>query len=240
MSRNKTKRKRWLELKQEDPVVMIATPAQDTVLTCYARCLVGMVAHSFAQGMTLGYQIAQYSILPFSRNELVRGALERKATHVLFIDSDMEFPTDTALRLIRHHKSIMAANCMGRRRPYSLTARTAAGEEVVTGPDTTGIEKVHRVGTGVMLVDLEVFKALPEPWFDYRWKQNEDGSARPVGEDFVFVDAAREAGFEVFVDHDLSKEVNHVGTFQYTPLIRAGFEEVEQEMQAAEKEHAHG
>ena len=43
--------------------------------------------------------------------------------------------------------------------------------------------------------------------------RNEDGGL--VGEDVYFCKLARERGFDVFVDHDLSKDCGHVGMLEY-------------------------
>lgn len=224
-----------LQLRTEEPKVLIATPAQDTVLSVYCRSIVALVGYSIAKGLIVANEIAQYSMLPHSRNVLAKRAVDAGFTHVLFIDSDMEFPPDLAVRLVKHHKPIVAINCMARRRPYYLTARSEDGHEIATGPDSSGIEKVARVGTGIMLIHTDVLREMPHPWFEYRWIEEKQG---PVGEDFVFCDKARASGHEIFIDHDLSKQVSHVGTFQFNPLIRAGFAEAQREAALAESQGA--
>lgn len=212
-----------LQIQTEEPVVMIATPAQDTVLATYTRSVVQCVAYSIGQGLRVGFHLAQYSILPLSRQMLVQVAIESGATHVLFIDSDMEFPADLAVRLVRHRQPIVAVNCMARRSPYYLTARDEAGREVPTNTESSGLEKVARVGTGIMLIHTDVVRAIPMPWFQTEWIPEK---AVFRGEDFYFCDKARAAGFDLYIDHDLSKQVSHVGTFQFNPLMKAGFDEV--------------
>jgi len=224
-----------LRMMVEQPRVMVATPMTDTCLADYCRSVVKMVAYSIAKGLVIGHEIVQYSMIPLSRNQLVKRAIETNATHILFIDSDMEFPPELAVDLVKHHKPIVAINCMARRRPYYLTARTEASEEVLTSEESSGLEKVARVGTGIVLINLSVFKTVPEPWFEYVWLPEKDCFR---GEDFVFCDKARAAGHEIYIDHDLSKKVSHVGSFRYTPLLRVGFAEAEQEHREAERAQA--
>lgn len=219
-----------VQMRAEQPRVLVATPMQDTCLAVYCRSVVRMLGHCITSGLIVAHEIAQYSMLPLSRNLLAQLAIDGGFTHLLFIDSDMEFPADLAVRMVAHRKPIMAINCMARRRPYYLTARDESAQEVETGPESTGIERVARVGTGIMLIHLDVFREMAEPWFEYRWLPEKHVFA---GEDFVFCDKARTAGNEIWIDHDLSKQVAHVGTFQFNPLIRAGFREVEHETQAA-------
>ena len=139
----------------------------------------------------------------------------------------MEFPPDLALRLVKHRVPIVAANCMARRFPYFLTARDEQNKEVLTLSETTGLQKVSRAGTGIMLIHCQIFKALSPPWFEYGWNAE---TRKPTGEDFVFCDKARQAGFDIYVDHDLSKLVSHHGTFGFHPLMRSGFLEAEAEI----------
>ena len=50
------------------------------------------------------------------------------------------------------------------------------------------------------------------PWFEFIYNRE---LKRRESEDHVFFMRAREAGFDVHVDHDLSKEVGHTGDFTY-------------------------
>lgn len=226
-----------LQLLTEQPRVMISTPAQDSCLSNYVRSLVKCVAQSIADGLIVGYQVAQYSMIPHSRNVLCQQAIAGGWTHVLFIDSDMEFPPDLVSRLLSHKQPIVAANCMARRSPYYLTARSDTGHEILTLQDSTGLQAAARVGTGVMLVHLDALRAMPMPWFEYGWNAETQG---PIGEDFLFCDKLRAQGVPIYVDHDVSKQVAHVGTFQYHPLIRAGFREVETLTRHAEQQQSEG
>ena len=49
--------------------------------------------------------------------------------------------------------------------------------------------------------------------FEIRWS---DKHSQFVGEDWFFVQKVEQAGFDTFIDHDLSRHVGHVGNFQYT------------------------
>jgi hypothetical protein len=45
------------------------------------------------------------------------------------------------------------------------------------------------------------------------------------GEDYAFFEKARRAGFDFWLDHDLSKEVRHMGSFGFSPLLTEMAEE---------------
>jgi hypothetical protein len=79
-------------------------------------------------------------------------------------------------------------------------------------PDSTGIEEVGSIGMGVMLIKRKVFEALTEPWFETPWRNDKRGY---VGEDVFFCRKAQAAGFKIYIDHDVSKEIGHIGTFEF-------------------------
>ena len=69
------------------------------------------------------------------------------------------------------------------------------------------------VGFGCVLMKAEVPLALKGPCFENYFDVLND---RWVGEDVDFCNKVKDAGFNIYVDHDLSKEVAHVGKFAYT------------------------
>lgn len=171
------------------------------------------------------------SNLPRSRQECLEDAQLQGCTHALFLDTDQTFPMDTAHRLIAWGKSIVACNIALKTLPSFPTARlrgnTAFGVPLYSmalngHQNPQGIEKVWRVGCGVMLIDMAILKKMPKPWFSIPWSDKEE---QFVGEDWFFVGQAEKAGFDCYVDHDLSRHVGHVGKFQYShahiPLVAA-------------------
>jgi hypothetical protein len=64
---------------------------------------------------------------------------------------------------------------------------------------------------GAMLMRTDVVADLPRPWF--RHGLNAQGG--DIGEDVGFCRALRAAGHMVYIDHDLSKQVGHIGQHTY-------------------------
>jgi len=159
------------------------------------------------------------SNLPRSRQECIEDALLQECTHLMFLDTDQVFPMDTAHRLMKWKKPIVACNIPLKVYPSFPTARAKSGSpfgmpiysNYKGAPN--GIEKVWRIGSGVMMIDLSIMKSIPKPWFELRYS---DKHQQFVGEDWYFVGKAEEAGFETYCDHELSRFVGHVGSFQYT------------------------
>jgi hypothetical protein len=142
--------------------------------------------------------------------------LEVGATHVLFIDTDMMFPPDMLERLLKHKGPVVAANCVVKQLPAVPTARFKEegnpGGKPVDSWNKRGCEQVWRVGCGVMLINLEVLKDIPKPHFNTFWVPEVDSY---VGEDWAFCELLEQHGHKIFVDHDLSKQVQHIGYFEY-------------------------
>jgi len=156
------------------------------------------------------------TLIASQRMELARQALEEKADYLLWLDSDMRFPKETIGHLILRDKPIVAANYATRRMPVKPVAMTDDDGKigrVYTAPDSEGLQPVDYIGMGVMMVKREVFEKIEAPWFAIPYSTVGN---HYIGEDVFFCRKAREAGYEVLVDHDLSHQVKHIGTFEYS------------------------
>ena len=167
----------------------------------------------------LGVYTVTGTLIFDQREKLAKAALEDGCDYVLWIDADMRFPKNTIERLLSHDKDICGVNATTRTIPVKATAKNLKVnlEEKtntwlpVTSKGKTGIERVTSLGCGVLLVKREVFDKTPAPWF---WFYQLPGD-KVLGEDVHFCVAAHDAGFETWVDHGLSQEIGHVGSYTY-------------------------
>ena len=67
--------------------------------------------------------MAEGSILHCTRERLVKKAIEVGCTHVLFVDSDMEFEPDSLDRLLKRDKDIIGVLYNTRSEPKNLTVK---------------------------------------------------------------------------------------------------------------------
>lgn len=128
------------------------------------------------------------------------------ASHLLWIDSDMEFPRHALHRLLTRGEAIVGVNYTRRAAPYTPSALDLDGKCIYTAADSTGLELAGTMGFGVMLVDLRVFKDLPKPWFN-QWTDPYYHT-----EDTQWCRLVREAGHTMWIDHELSNECRHMAT----------------------------
>lgn len=184
-------------------MILLATPTRDTVTAGFAGDLVKLCRrHPDLRFLAaLGIYIANL------RQYCVTAARQMGASHILFIDSDMRFPEDTLDRLLAANADIVAANSVQRTAPQWWNSRLNG--EWVSSVGRAGLQAVDGVGFGCILIRLSVFDAMPRPWFHAPY----DGDQQQ-GEDLFFCQRARQAGFTVWVDHDLSQTIRHLGSVE--------------------------
>lgn len=153
------------------------------------------------------------SMLVQSRHSLVAAALTDGCTHLLFLDSDMTFPHDTAVRLLMRDKGVVGVNATTRSYPTMHIAHDLKGERL-DSRKKTGVQKVQHVGMAVMLINAEVLKRLTPPLFMMEWIPD---IAAYCGEDVYFCAKVQQSGEDIWVDHDLSHEVGHLGAQHFGP-----------------------
>jgi hypothetical protein len=195
----------------------ICIPARETVHSSFAYdlCLLSTYWYGNAPvGSSINVHLVNGTLIADQRQKLATMALQHNADYALFLDSDMRFPRDLVQRLVAHGKDIVACNYSTRRMPPKTVAWSDfAMQDFVTSHDRSGMEEVDAVGMGAMLVKTEVFRRLPQPWFQVVYSK----AARAfIGEDIYFCQLAKGHGFKVYVDHDASKLVRHIGSFEFS------------------------
>lgn len=199
--------------------IAICIPARGQMEVATAFDLVAMCAYTIK---TTKHDIDLFTsagtLIFDQRNNLVKTALDIKADYLLFVDADMRFPKDTLKILMSHNKDIIGVNATTRSEPVKPTAKNFVVNEdqsvdwiPIYSNAKSGIEKADGIGCGVMLVNTKVFKAMEEPYFYFEQLPNN----KLLGEDIYFCIKAKDAGFDTWVDHDLSKGIRHIGQYVY-------------------------
>jgi glycosyltransferase involved in cell wall biosynthesis len=231
--------------------IAVCVPTHDMVPALFANDLAGMLAYTadtVGDRVRVNLLMLTNTYIQQARNRLVRYALEHKhAPHyLLFIDSDMRFPKDALFRALAHDKDVVAANYPTRQSPtefISIKHRgwpeghvmgDLRGNRLPTLEESEGLEKAHAVGGGFLLLKAHIFDKLPQPWFHLEAK---DGGVDVVGEDVYFCRLLEDAGIDVWVDHDLSKMVGHIGQFIYKTEHAADVWQVMEEQHGARHIH---
>ena len=204
--------------------VLVVVPSGGHWVADFATSLISLVAH-FANKPVPGYSSQELqvmnikgSILPKSRLQGLKAAKAARATHLLFLDSDHTFPPSLLSQLLACEKGVVAANCVTKSLPAATTARRFKLDEpqgipVYSDADSVGLQKVWRVGTGVMLLSAWAFEKLPHDSFGMVYKEEADTYQ---GEDWTMCEALEKAGVSIYIEHSISRAVGHVGMLNYT------------------------
>lgn len=192
------------------PLVCIAYPSGDFVHVKFVSSLIGLISYTSRKNIDVAVANMVSSRITLNRNHLVEMARKFKASHILFIDSDMAVPTDGIERLLSYNEDIVCATASKRededRRPLGTPVNR---EEIETNKS---IVEMEFIGLPFMLIKMEVFDALQKPYFAE--PATESGDVE--GEDVYFCTKVRNAGYKIFCDMKMSEFIGHIGIKVFT------------------------
>ncbi len=152
------------------------------------------------------------SVLPRARQLAIQDAINGGFSHILMLDDDMAFPADLLVKMLEHEKDIVGINYC-RKNPAGATPMACGLDGVViTSKDKSGLEEVGWIGFGAVLINLQIMKDIPLPWFEVRWMEEKQDF---LGEDFYFCMKLRGMGAKIYIDHDISNKCAHIGDFPF-------------------------
>jgi hypothetical protein len=207
------------KIQKKSVKVAVCIPARDTMVASTAFDIARMSAYdSRNRDGSLSFYTVSSTLIFDARERLAAAALNDGADVILWIDSDMRFPKDVIEIMLSRNVPILGVNAVTRQRPALPTAKNFVmiteneGKWVkIDSRGKVGIEKVTAVGCGVQMTRRVVFEKTPRPWFEFMKVNNNQW----VGEDVFFCVRAHDAGFDTYVDHDLSLHIGHVGQYDY-------------------------
>ena len=202
--------------------ISICVPTRDTVHAAFAFDLAKLVQHCAVMGVDVTPHFCIGTLIVNQRDQLADMALAAESTHILWLDSDMMFPVDTVQRLLAHAVPIVAGNYVTRQYPHKTVAYTQLHDwrsyVVCTGKQD--LIKVAAVGMGCMLVHTDVIREMRRPRFQTTWIPETNDH---MGEDFYFCQEAQKLGYDVFIDDQLSTDLQHLGTVSFNhSMVKQG------------------
>lgn len=153
-----------------------------------------------------------------ARNLAIEQAIINNCTHVFFIDDDMIPPPNTLMKLMEHNKDIVSALYLLRKYPHRPAFFDKAyddGKCQFTKLKGSGLVKGVNCGLGAVLISIDVFKKLEQPWVRLG-EVEKDGWCDDIG----FFNRCRQAGFDVYCD--LDSPVGHMSTVTIWPELYNG------------------
>lgn len=205
--------------------VAICVPSSDMVHADFAMSLAALVYHCTAMTTTSGEKIeaipllicnAKGSLVVNNRNTLVEKATENGVDYLFFVDSDIVMHPLTLRQLISADKDIVGGTYIMREQPHRILGKLPSGtllhDMLCSGAqaDTSGLMEMGCLPGGCLLVKASVFAELQKPYFQTPAHVT-DGVPWIEGEDYFFCRTAREHGFEVWLDWNVSVHLRHIG-----------------------------
>lgn len=213
------------ERKEPRARIAIALVSHETVPVTFAYDLANLLAYTTAalpDDIEIGVNLIKGTYVHTARQEMIVELLSQRVTHICWIDTDMRFPKDALVRLLKHNKRAVGINYSQRGIPPNYVAIKVVGNDEKLGhklqtlPDSTGLEEVEGIGFGLFLLRADACANMPDPstqpWFGFEYLPKR---RQWVGEDIYFCNLLRASGQTIFVDHDLSKECAHTGSFEF-------------------------
>ena len=187
---------------QRPPAIILAVPSSGFWKAKMAADAISTSVWAAIHGIYIEVRAAEGAYTESNRNNIVRAALnyQHPIDALMWLDSDMRVPADTIARLWGHGKDIVGAVYRERAAPYHYLGKFCDEDDAET---KAGLKPMELMPGGVIMVKMDVYRALPFPWY----KLDEDG----LRDDYYFTNMAREAGYEVWCDMGLTVRVAHRG-----------------------------
>ena len=219
--------------KKAKPSIMIAMPCHDSVKINTMLSIIKLIQQvsfpSGRKGIPIGINTMKSSMVHQARNYLVSEFMATEYTHLLFVDSDVEFEPDAVLRMLLSNKDIICT-------PYRLkdpdlsratynvalkkdAVREGDNIEIIAGP--TGLMLIKR-GVFTKIIELHpelkiTNPAIKNPGKSHDFYYNfynfgfEDGYL--IGEDVSFCKLAIKSGFKLYAN--VASVTQHHGSYAW-------------------------
>jgi len=218
--------------------VFIATP-------CYGGMLTDLYFHSvLLLGNELSrnnvyygvYTIRNESLVTRARNSLVAMFLESNYTDILFIDADIQFDSQSVLRMLSMNKHVIGGAYTAKQIPPRFTLNFCfdgdmADRKLVV--DNGAIE-VEEIGSGFLLIKRETLEKMMDAYPELKYNNDissysknldpffysffdtmlDQATHRYLSEDYTFCRRWRDIGGKIWLDPKTI--LNHIGTYTFT------------------------
>lgn len=193
--------------------IAICMPARDMLHSACCYSLYNLANTLTEKGITNKLFLSPGTLIANQRHELVLAAKEWSATHVMFIDSDIEFQPEHVLSLLEFDELIVGAAYSKRVEPIITTAWHSIDNwdsHVKAEEQTSSHITVEAMALGFCLIKTEVFDKLELPWFQLGFYKNQY-----TGEDIEFFRQCNKKKIPIWLDVQTTCELGHVGVKTY-------------------------
>jgi len=97
----------WVQ-KAEDIHLFIGTPVHSDCSIHYAQALIELQKACYHKKVKIEFSLVKSSLVTQGRNLCVAAFLDSKATHLLFVDSDIDFKSQSIFKMIAKDKDVIS------------------------------------------------------------------------------------------------------------------------------------
>ena len=190
------------------PKIFVATPVHSECSIHYTQALLQFQQQCMVRGIMVSFSLLKSSLVTQGRNLCVNGFLEAedKYSHLLFIDSDIDFTFETIMKMINADKEVIAC-------PYPLKhldwfkidKRIKLNKEL--GPELlskqgyiwpvkignsdnivveNGVAEVSHAPTGCMLIKRQVFDKMIKAYPDKKINQPNILNGNSIEKEYLY------------------------------------------------------
>lgn len=213
--------------------LMIGIPAYDFKVTLKLAISLAQFAQAAMQhGINMRIaSICGCSVVSRARNLIAAEFLSSPCTDLLFIDADINFDPNDIFRLmawtVDEKRGIAGGIPRTRKEEKTYIATLQTTKDGDFYMDDMGCVQAQRIATAFMMIRRNVFEKLRDEHPEWVYDEPKAGEGKRIhsffdfkstpqgyiGEDFLFCDRVREAGFEVWVDPTI--KLGHMGAIEY-------------------------
>ena len=186
--------------------LLIGVPCMDYLHVRFVKSLHELTTHLQREGIAFKVTFLPGTLIYFARNKLACDAVLEGFTHLLFIDSDMEFDENIVEVMQFSGKDFVCGAFQGRRPPYGSCIYSSLNP--VEKVKEYGMQPFRVAGCGMActMISTEIIKEVQSKFGDCFNPEKIDGVN--FGEDLAFCWRANKIGAEIWCDPTV--RVGHV------------------------------
>ena len=214
------------------PKLQVAMPCYDSVKINTMLSLVKLSTQLAKSSVKFNINTLKSPYISYARNMLTAHFTASDDDYLLFVDADVEFEPECALRMLIAEKDIICT-------PYRIKTNDPNDVKYTTSvPDNSdvpilpgGIVEILQGPSGMMMIHRRVFEKLMKDRPDLEIKTDQHKNLFPndmkvfsfwdctfkdgkwTGDDIAFCDLARENGFKLYAN--IESEMTHHGSYGY-------------------------
>jgi len=209
--------------KEVKPSVFIAMPCYDSVKINTMLSIFQLIQHLGTSKVEVGINTMKSPLIHQARNYLTSVFLTTPYTHMLFIDSDVEFQPEAGLRMLVADKDIITTPYRAKNpdlNTHTYTVKFADPKVVPILPG--GLVEIEAGPTGLMLIHRRVFEKIIKNRPDLKIKNRANQALKETDKShsfyYNFFDFAFEDGYTFGEDVSFCKLARANGSKLYANI----------------------